>query len=252
MRARPGQEMIEDYLSRLREALRSTPAERRDQIVSDVAQHIAEALAEELNPDEEIVATLLDRTGTAEEIAAALDETSGDERRHRPYGPPTVDRRPPSPVRAAVKLMYVGAAMSLVTALVDLLTRSGLKAAIEKGTNSAARAHGLPTLTTSQLNSSVIDNLVMAVIFSLVSVLLWVFIARASTDGQSSARITASGLFALDTLILLIGPADLSIRGPATQPTEVFLFIVWLIGLAATVLLWQRASSEFFNASHKA
>ena len=252
MRARPGQEMIEDYLSRLREALRSTPAERRDQIVSDVAQHIAEALAEELNPDEEIVATLLDRTGTAEEIAAALDETSGDERRHRPYGPPTVGPPAsfPRPRRCQADVRRSShEPRHRVGGPPDEEWPEGRH---REGDQQRRQAHGLPTLTTSQLNSSVIDNLVMAVIFSLVSVLLWVFIARASTDGQSSARITASGLFALDTLILLIGPADLSIRGPATQPTEVFLFIVWLIGLAATVLLWQRASSEFFNASHKA
>ena len=250
-RARPGEEMIEDYLSRLREALWSTPAERRDQIVSDVAQHIAEALAEEPNPDEETVGSVLDRIGTPQEIAAALDETSEDERSRQSYGEPTAQPQPPSPVRAAVKLMYVGAAMSIVTAFVDPLTRSGLKAAIEKGTNSAARIHGLPRLTTSQLSSSVIDNLVMAVIVSLVSVLLWVFIARASTAGQWSARVTASGLFGLNTLILLIGPADLSVRGPASRPTEACLFIVWLIGLGVILLLWQRASSGFFNASHK-
>jgi hypothetical protein len=89
----------------------------------------------------------------------------------------------------------------------------------------------------------------MAAIVSLVSVFLWLFIARAVTDGQSSARVTASGLFGLYTLMLLIGPADLSLRGPASRPTEAFLFFVWLIGLGAVVLLWQRASSEFFNVS---
>ena len=252
MRARPGQEMIEDYLSRLREALRATPPERRDQIVSDVAQHISEALAEEPDPDDETVATLLDRTGTPEEIAAALDEAGGDERRHRPYGPPTTAAQPPSPVRAAVKLMYLGAAISVVTAFVDLLTISSLKGAIQKGTNTAARVHGLPRLTVGQVNSAATDDAVMAVIVSLVSAILWVFIARAGTDGQWSARVTASGLFGLDTLILLIGPADLGIRGPASGPTEAFLFIAWLIGLGAIVLLWQRASSAFFSASHKA
>ena len=194
MTTRRAEDMIDDYLGQLRAALRATPAPRRDQIVSDVAQHIAEALAEEPNSDEATVSSLLDRIGTPAEIAAALDETSDADLSRRPQGPSLVDRRPPVPVRAAVKLMYLGAAMSLVTALVDLLTRSGLKTAIEKGTDNASRLHGLPKLTPSQVNSSVTDNLVMAVIFSLVSVVLWVFMARATADGQSSARITGSGL----------------------------------------------------------
>jgi uncharacterized membrane protein len=213
MRAHRNEEMVENYLGRLRKALRSMSAKRRDQIVSDLAQHIAEALAEEPNADEQVIGSLLDRIGTPEEIAAALAETSEDERNRVPYDPPTAGPQPPSSIRAATRLMYVGAAMSIVTAFVDFLSRSGLKVAIEKGTHTAARLHGLPRLTTSQLNSSVTDNLAMAIVVSMVSVLLWVFVARASTDGQWSARVTASGLFGLDTLILLIGPADLSLRG---------------------------------------
>jgi hypothetical protein len=67
----------------------------------------------------------------------------------------------------------VHAGLPPATAFVDLLTRSGLKTAIEKGLDSASRIYGLPKLTTTQVNSSVTAGLVMAVIVSLVSVLLW-------------------------------------------------------------------------------
>ena len=241
-------EMIEEYLGQLREALGSTSQARREQIVSDVAQHIAEARAEEPTADEETVRGVLGRIGTPEEIAAAADETSGDEQSHRPYGLSSAKPEPPGPVRAAVKLMYVGAAMTVVTVVVDPFTRGSVRAAVVKGTNLAARLHDLPRLTPSEVNSSVTDNLVMAVIVSLVSVLLWIFIARASMTGQSSIRVTASALFALGTLILLIGPIDLGLRGPS-RPTDVLLLIVWLTGLGAVVLLWGRSSSEFFNSS---
>ena len=242
--ARPCEEMIEDYLRQLREALRSTPPERRDQIVSDVAQHIAEARAEEPSSDELTISRLLDRIGTPEAIAAASEEASDDSGRAA-----AGERQPPSPVRAAVRLMYAGAAMSILTAFVNLLTRSGLKSAIEQGLSSASRIHGLPRLTPGQVNSSVTAGIVMAVIVSVFGAFLWVFIARASRDGQWSARITATGLFGLGTLALLIGPADLSARGPASRATEACLLAVWLIGLAVIVLLWRRSSGKFFNGS---
>ncbi len=70
-----------------------------DQIASDVAQHLAEALAEEPNPDEEAIGNLLDRIGTPEEIAAALDEASEDERNRQPYREPTPQPQPPALLR---------------------------------------------------------------------------------------------------------------------------------------------------------
>lgn len=243
MSAPAGEKLIEDYLCRLREALGSASPQQRDQVVSDVAQHIAEARAEEPSSGEPAISGLLDRIGSPEAIAAAFEET-GDDR-----GQAGSERRPPLSVRAAVRLMYAGAAMTIVTALVDLLTRSGLKSAIEHGLNTASRVHGLPRLTPGQVNSSVTAVIVMAIIVSVVGAFLWVFIARASTEGQWSARITATGLFGLDTLALLAGPADLGVRGPASRPAEACLLAVWLTGLAVIVLLWQRSSGRFFSGS---
>jgi uncharacterized membrane protein len=108
-----GEKLIEDYLGRLREALRSAPPEQRDQVVSDVAQHIAEARAEEPSPDELAISGLLDRLGSPEAIAAAFEET-GDDSSRAAEG----ERQPPPSVRAASRLMYAGAAMTIVTALV--------------------------------------------------------------------------------------------------------------------------------------
>jgi len=46
--------------------------------VSDVAQHITEARAEEPCSDEPAIASLLERIGSPEAIAAASEETSDD------------------------------------------------------------------------------------------------------------------------------------------------------------------------------
>ena len=55
-------------------------------------------------------------------------------------------------------------------------------------------------------------------------------------------------LFGLYTLALLIGPPDMGIRGPEAAAARIFAGIIWLIGLAAVVLLWRRDSSAFFKA----
>lgn len=253
MSGRSGEEMIDAYLHRLREALRGTPADRRDQIVSDVVQHIAEARAEESSSDAATISGLLARIGTPEEIAAAFSDTNGEEQSR---GAPESNRNdqgsprpqsPPGAVQWAIRLMYGGAATSIVTAVVDLATRSELKAFLKSGTDLASRLHGLPKLTPSQLGSSTMDDLVMAVIIWALSVLLWSLIARAGKDGWTSLRFAASALFGIDTLMLLIGPPDLSVRGP--RVTDICPVVVWLIGLAVVLLLWQRSASKFFDAS---
>lgn len=197
-------------------------------------------------------ATALNDRPTTEEIAAASDDTSKEQSgglfgSHRVGRWAARPQSPPAAVHWAIRLMYLGAAMSIVTAIVDLVTRNELKAFIKNGTNLASRLHGLPKLTPSELNSSTTDNLVMAVIIWVLSVLLWALVARAAKNGWSSLRIAASSLFGINSLMLLIGPADLSIRGP--RVTDICPVIVWLIGLAAVIFLSQRSASKFYRAS---
>ena len=53
-------------------------------------------------------------------------------------------------------------------------------------------------------------------------------------------------LFGIDTLGLIAdinGASALS----GTVATRIYGIVVWLIGLAAIILLWQRASSDYFR-----
>jgi hypothetical protein len=155
-------------------------------------------------------------------------------------------KRPPAPasVRSAVGVMYAGAALSLIRVIADIATRSSLKADIEKN-----GSHGPIPLTASQVNSVVTASIVMAVAVGLISVGLWIFVARASKDGQNWARVTGSVLFGLDTLASLAGPSGLAINGPQPTVAKLFTALVWLAGLGAVVLLWQRGSRAFFSRS---
>lgn len=75
--------LIENYLDHIRSALSSVPAERREQIINGIAEHIDEARTDEAIEGPEAVSRLLSRIGTPENIAAAaLDEEQAGEDRH--------------------------------------------------------------------------------------------------------------------------------------------------------------------------
>jgi hypothetical protein len=157
---------------------------------------------------------------------------------YQPYpstGKPVEPERPPAPpsVLNAVKLMYVGAAVSTVSLVISLTSISGTKAAIRKAK---------PSLTVAQVNQLNTFIIALAVVSGVIGVALWLWMARANSHGRNWARILSSVLFGLATLDMF---------GVLSQPKTalglVFPVLTWLVGLGAVVLLWRRDSSEFFK-----
>ena len=157
---------------------------------------------------------------------------------YQPYpssGKPVEPERPPAPpaVLNAVKLMYVGAAVSTVSLVISLISIGGTKAAIRKQR---------PSLTVAQVNQLDTFIIALALISGLVGVALWLWMARANGQGRNWARIVSSGLFFLATLDLY---------GVLSQPKTllglVFPVLTWLVGLGATILLWRKESTAFFK-----
>ena len=70
-------ELVQDYLHRLEIALRPLPLSRRDQLVSEIAEHITQGRAAVQGQSEDAVRQLLERLGEPEDIATAAlsDET---------------------------------------------------------------------------------------------------------------------------------------------------------------------------------
>ena len=158
-------------------------------------------------------------------------------------GQPAGPLRPaaPAPVRTAVKLMYAGAAVSAVELIIGL-------ALIIVDITAAARGRFLGHSLAAQ------KPLILTVwiVFGLVVIALWLWMARVNGQGRNWARILSTVLFGLATLQL---------RGDFTQPgshagfgvTVLYyggtaLFVAaWLAGAAAVWLLWRPASSAFFK-----
>lgn len=151
---------------------------------------------------------------------------------------PEAHRPPPAPVRHAVLLMYVGAAVSVIRVIADVATRAGLRAAI---------ASHSPGLTAAQVSTGANGVLILAVAAGVISIGLWIFVARASQNGSGAARITGSVLFGLCTVALLTGPSDLGLGAAQPVLARICTGAVWLAGLGAVILLWQRSSSLFFR-----
>jgi hypothetical protein len=89
------------------------------------------------------------------------------------------------------------------------------------------------------------------IVFGLVVIALWLWMARANGQGRNWARIVSTVLFGLATLQLI---SQASVQQPVSHAgfaVMVFGVIVpvlaWLVGLAAVWLLWRPASSAFFK-----
>ena len=167
---------------------------------------------------------------------------------YQPYpssGQPAEPLWPPAPasVLTAVKLIYAGAAVSAAELVIGL-------ALIIVDITVAARGRFLGhSLTAPQQRPLIIT---LWIIFSLVVIALWLWMARANPQGRNWARILSTVLFGLATLQL---------RGDFTQPVRhagfgvtvlyyggTALFVAaWLVGAAAVWQLWRPASSAFFK-----
>ncbi|HEV8567152.1 MAG TPA: hypothetical protein VGQ92_08645 [Actinoplanes sp.] len=141
---------------------------------------------------------------------------------------------PPPTARAAVAVMYAGAVASLTAMAVDLATVGATKAALAKH---------FPNLTSQQLNAQQVPLMVSWIAGGLVGAALWILVARNTRAGRNWARITGTGLFAVATI-----DAFGTLLAPEAVVVRVFFLLVWLIGLTAVVLLWQRGSRAYFQA----
>jgi hypothetical protein len=146
------------------------------------------------------------------------------------------DRRAaPTTVVNAVKLMYAGAAVSTVSLIVSLVSIGGTKSEIRK-----AR----PNLTVAQVNQLNTFIIALALLSGIVGIALWLWMARANSQGKNWARIVSTVLFCLATLDLVGVVGE-----PKTLLGLIFPVLTWLIGVSAVFLLWRSSSSAFFKGA---
>ena len=145
----------------------------------------------------------------------------------------------PRNVRMAIRLMCAGAAAKLAALITFVATAGSVRSAV---------ARGYPGLAAAQ--HAVNANLVIDYVGASISIVVWLVLTWALVRGRARARVVLAGFFALMTLSMLVAviqgsavyaPADLSAGA-----------VVWLIALAACVLLFTRASGRFYYPQPRA
>jgi hypothetical protein len=151
-------------------------------------------------------------------------------------------------VRAAVRLMYAGAAVSTVNLVIFLALIGDI------GAYHAILGYRLTAAQASQLLNPL--AITVPIVLELVPVALWLWMARACGRGRNWARGLSTVLFGLATLSLTsvfpqpvfnisFVPAVRLSFVPALGPAVTVL--TWLAGAAAVWLLWRPASAPFFR-----
>jgi hypothetical protein len=155
----------------------------------------------------------------------------------QPYGgqPDTpVDRpEPPSSILAAVKLMYVGAGLSLLGILFTFTARGSIRDQL---------AEDNPGYTASELDTAVNVAVIGAVVIGGLSIALWLWMAYANKHGQGWARIVATVLGGLNIVFTLFS---------LTQSAGFGIILNFAsIALAGAILflLYRPDSSAYYNA----
>jgi hypothetical protein len=133
----------------------------------------------------------------------------------------------------AVWLMYTGAVVSAISFIINMTGIGSLRSTI-KADN--------PTFSASDVNLSVHISIVAIVIFGLLGIGMWIWMAFMNKAGKNWARITGTVFCGIATVIVVFGFVRAGVAGP-----RILTVIIWLIGVTAVILLWLRESSAFFK-----
>jgi hypothetical protein len=149
--------------------------------------------------------------------------------------------QPPS-IRTAVLLMRIGAAVSLLSLLVSPVTIGSLKDDIRNELTASGT-----TFTESDVDTFFNVAVGLAILFGLIGVALWLWMAWANGRGKKWARVVSTVLAGLGLLTLLF---SLGQTGSTTVGSLLTLVTVAL-GVVAVFLLYRPDSSAFCAANSR-
>ena len=156
-------------------------------------------------------------------------------------GPPPQPSAPdvPSSITTAVKLMWVGAALSVAGVAVSILMLDTFKESIADSLRESD-----PNVSQTSIDAAYMGGIAAAVVVGLVSVGLWAWMAWKNGQGKSWARIVATALGGINVVFLLIGFA----APGANAVTLAFNALTLILAVVILVLLWKKDSSQYYDA----
>lgn len=139
----------------------------------------------------------------------------------------------PSSIRYAVIVMYLGAVSSVIAALAPLIDRV---TGDRLGQDVQA---AYPGYTAAETNTEASATPAFLIVAGAIGTLLWLWMARTNAQARRWARVTATVIFAVATMV----PLTLG-----TIPVPGFITVAWWLPCVAVVLLWTPASSTYLRA----
>jgi hypothetical protein len=140
---------------------------------------------------------------------------------------------PPRPMINAVRFMYAGSALAALSIIAAFATTPSLKAMIRQQ-YPAAGYGALSAVTTGTLTATIAGG--------LISVAVWLAMARGTRRGRPGVRVLSTVLFVVDSLTVL----NIYSQGLVTPSTWIVSVAEWAVGLIVIVLMWDRRSSAYF------
>jgi hypothetical protein len=168
-----------------------------------------------------------------------------------PQGPWASDNLPPNPamaaanlvgqpnsIRTAVRLMWVGAAIAVISALTPLAMAGTIRDRVRDNN---------PDFTKSQVDSAVAAFTAFSIIIGAIAVALWLWMAYTNGQGRSWARVVATVFGALGIIFGLVG----LVIQDATALARVLNVVQLVLAITILVFLWQSSSSAYYEAKSR-
>lgn len=171
-----------------------------------------------------------------------------------PGGAAMPPSRPPLPttVLRAHYCMLAGAALTVASAGITIAESGTIKDSMRQ-----ALANSNDPTAASTLGNAVI---VLACVFAAIEVGLWIWMAYATKAGRNWARILSAVFFGLEAAGQLLGgltffasssngssSSSSAYSGTSTTAGEIVGWLTFGVGLAAIILLWNKASRPYFQ-----
>jgi ABC-type uncharacterized transport system permease subunit len=129
--------------------------------------------------------------------------------------------------------MYVGAGLEVLSLIVALATIGSLKSTI-------FREH--PQYTSAQLHTAEVAGTLPLAVGALITIGLWLWMARANGKGKNWARILSAVFFGINTLDLATSIAVAHAVG-----TLIVGIVIWFVGLGTIMLIFSKESRPFYH-----
>ena len=149
----------------------------------------------------------------------------------------------PASLKNAVRLMWAGAGLSVLYLVVSLAMLHSLKDDIRDELRSRGES-----FTQSDIDTAYQVAIVSLVVFGVIGIALWVWMALMNGRGRNWARITATVFGGLNIVINVLGLTGASTTSGASIVGVLFSVANLIIAVGALVFMYRKDASAYYAA----